>query len=114
MKDNYVHEQLIGWTLNNILVSNLDNHDKEYLKLYRIWKVELEKCLSEYRQEMLKEFWENLNKIKLFDTWTEMVKVQPHSDKKVYVEWYNAAVQEMNEWFKHFEQRIINNLNNIF
>ena len=91
----------IEWSLNNIL-SKLDNHEKEYPKLFRIWKKELEELIDFKEKELIKKL---VNRIKwepLYDIWLEYVK-QIDKDYKTYEEsiefakWYNASVRITNE-----------------
>lgn len=104
--------------LNKMLVWNLDNHDQEYNKLYKIGTKELKELLELEKKEYINAIIKRFNSAKLYDTWLE------HLDKeikynntqeqcKLYIEWYNKAVWECNrrvdDFCEYFEE-ILNKL----
>jgi len=104
----------IEWTLNNILVPNLDNHNKEYLKLFRIWKIEIEKLLEEQKNEIIEKIVKMVKDRKGFDIRSEYVskidKTIKLDEKPEYIEWYNQALKNINESIENIAEVLENNL----
>ena len=104
--------------LNKMLVWNLDNHDQEYNKLYKIWTKELKKLLELEKKNYINLVIKRFNSVKLYDIWQERLdKEIRHNNTqeqcKLYIEWYNKAVWECNrrvdEFCEYFEE-ILNKL----
>ena len=102
------------WNLNEIL-SWLDNHQKEYLKLFRVGRIEIEKLLELHKQRIIEEIVKNYKDISLFEIWSESFEVKKlsYDDKKQYIAWYNGAVKEINKRVKDFSDNLENLLQHI-
>ena len=117
MSELTIKQLWIESCLNKILVPNLDNHDKEYLKLFRIWRVEIEKLLEQQQKNNIEKISKIILDSRPYEIWTELLdrdfKYKATQDKqKEYIKWYNTALKDLNKTVKILEKKLINNLKN--
>lgn len=89
--------------LNNTL-NWLDNHEKEYWKLFKEWQKEIKKLLEFQKKEILEKLIENFEKRDLSEIWNESFELKNcnFEEKQIYIDWYNWAVKEINKRMKSF------------
>jgi len=104
MKLNYEQKELltIEECLNNTL-NWLDNHEKEYLKLFRKWKVEIEKLIEFEKKEVIRKILKEISWRKLQKMFLEWLKFKaPQKEQKIFLKWYNSSIQEINNDIDNF------------
>lgn len=82
-----------------------------------MWKVEINKMLELHKQRIIEEIVKNYKNRNLYKVWSESFEVKSKKlkfeENKLYIDWYNDAVKEINERVKSFSEYLEKTLQNI-
>ena len=100
-------EHNIEWYLNKMLVWNLDNHDQEYNKLFKIGTIQLKELLELEKKNFIDSILHRIKWAELYNLWMERVdkevkQANTQEECKLYIEWYNKAVENCNNTVHNF------------